>query len=94
MMTHSTLGTLAEVVVGFIAGFIVGVPYFASLWWNTQLFASGSAGKAIALQLGRIAVAVTVLFLLARLGLVTLLFAALGFLVVRPLVLRRFGGLQ
>jgi F1F0 ATPase subunit 2 len=93
-MTDSTLGTAAEVVGGFIAGFMVGVPYFASLWWNTRLFATGSAGKAIALQLGRIAVAVAVLTLLARLGLVTLGSAALGFLVARPLVLWGFGGLR
>ena len=93
-MTDSTLGTVAEVVGGFIAGFIVGIPYFASLWWNTQLFTTGSAGKAIAIQLGRIALAVAALILLARLGLVTLLSAGVGFLVARPLVLRHFGGLR
>jgi F1F0 ATPase subunit 2 len=93
-MTDSTLGTAVEVVGGFIAGFFVGIPYFASLWWNTRLFTTGSAGKAIALQLGRIAVAVAVLILLARLGVVTLLSAALGFMVARPVVLRHFGGLR
>jgi F1F0 ATPase subunit 2 len=92
-MTDSALAFATHAVGGFIAGFVLGVPYYASLWWNTQLFATGSAGKAIALQLARIAMAVTVLICLARLSLVTLLFGALGLLVARPFVLRRFGGL-
>jgi F1F0 ATPase subunit 2 len=93
MMTDSGLGFAVQMVGGLIVGFMVGVAYFASLWWNTQLFAAGSLGKAIALQLGRIAVAVAVLIFLARLSLVTLLFGALGLLLARPFVLRRFGGL-
>ena len=82
-MTDPTLGFAAQAAVGLIAGLVVGVAYFASLWWNTRLFTTGSAGRAIALQLGRIAAAVAVLVLLARLSLVTLLFGALGFLVAR-----------
>ena len=91
MVTDPTLGFPAQAAVGFIAGLVVGVAYFASLWWNTRLFTTGSAGRAIALQLGRIAAAVAVLVLLARLGLVTLLFGALGFLVARFSVLWGFG---
>jgi F1F0 ATPase subunit 2 len=90
-MTDPTLGFAAQAAVGFIAGLVVGVAYFASLWWNTRLFTTGSSGRAIALQLGRIAAAVAVLILLARLGLVTLLFGALGFLVARFSLLWRFG---
>ena len=90
-MTDPTLGFAAQAAVGLIAGLVVGVAYFASLWWNTRLFTTGSAGKAIALQLGRIAAAVAVLVLLARLSLVTLLFGALGFLVARFSVLWGFG---
>ena len=90
-MTDPTLGFPAQAAVGFIAGLVVGVAYFASLWWNTRLFTTGSAGRAIALQLGRIAAAVAVLVLLARLSLVTLLFGALGFLVARFSVLWGFG---
>jgi len=82
-MTDPALGFAAQAAVGSIAGLVVGTAYFASLWWNTRLFTTGSSGKAIALQLGRIAAAVAVLILLARLGLVTLLFGALGFLVAR-----------
>ena len=75
-------------------GLLVGAFHFASLWWNTRLFTTGEAGKAIALQLGRIAVAVAVLTLLARLGLAALLCGALGLLVARPLLLWRFGDLR
>ncbi len=91
MVTDPTLGFPALAAIGFIAGLVVGVAYFASLWWNTRLFTTGSAGRAIALQLGRIAAAVAVLVLLARLSLVTLLFGALGFLVARFSVLWGFG---
>jgi F1F0 ATPase subunit 2 len=82
-MTALTFGLPAQAAVGFVAGLVVGVAYFASLWWNTRLFTTGSSGRAIALQFGRIAAAVAVLIILARLSLVTLLFGALGFLVAR-----------
>ena len=90
-MTDPTLGFAAQAAVGLIAGLVVGVAYFASLWWNTRLFTTGSSGRAIALQLGRIAAAVAVLILLARLSPVTLLFGALGFLVARFPLLWGFG---
>ena len=74
-------------------GCFIGAFHFSSLWWNTQFFTPGAAGKAVALQLVRIAVAVAVLTLLARLlGLAALLSGGLGFLVARPLLLWRFGG--
>jgi F1F0 ATPase subunit 2 len=82
-----------KIVIGLIAGLLVGGFHFSSLWWNTQFFTTGAAGKAIALQLARIAVAVAVLTLLARLlGLAALLSGGLGFLVARPLLLWRLGG--
>jgi F1F0 ATPase subunit 2 len=90
-MTNPTLGFAAQAALGFIAGLVVGAAYFASLWWNTRLFTAGSAGKAIALQLGRVAAAVVALILLARFSLLTLLFSALGFLVARFSVLWGFG---
>jgi F1F0 ATPase subunit 2 len=93
-MTNLTLGFAAQAAVGFVAGLVVGAAYFASLWWNTRLFTTGSAGRAIALQLGRIAAAVATFVLLARLGMLTLLFGALGFLVARFSVLRGFGELR
>ena len=52
------VGLAGQIVIGLIAGLLVGAFHFSSLWWNTRLFTTGAAGKAIALQLGRIAVAV------------------------------------
>jgi F1F0 ATPase subunit 2 len=88
------VGLAGQIVIGLIAGLLIGGFHFTSLWWNTRIFAIGAAGKAIALQLGRIAVAVAVLMLLARLGLAALMCGALGFLVARPLLLWRFGALR
>jgi F1F0 ATPase subunit 2 len=88
------VGLAGQIVIGLIVGLLVGAFHFASLWWNTRLFTTGEAGKVIALQLGRIAVAVAVLTLLARLGLAALLCGALGLLVARPLLLWRFGDLR
>jgi F1F0 ATPase subunit 2 len=89
-----TVGLASQLLIGLSTGLLVGAFHFTSLSWNTQLFATGAPGKAIALQLGRIAVAVTALILLARLGLATLLCGGLGFLVARPLLLWRFGALR
>jgi F1F0 ATPase subunit 2 len=89
------VGLTGQIVIGLIAGAVLGAFHFTSLSWNTRLFTSAAAGKAIALQLGRIVVAVGALILLARLlGLAALLCGALGFLVARPLLLWRFGALR
>ena len=89
------VGLTGQIVIGLIAGAVLGAFHFTSLSWNTRLFTSGAAGKAIALQLGRILVAVGALILLARfLGLAALLCGTLGFLVARPLLLWRFGALR
>ena len=89
------VGLAAQIAIGLIAGLLIGAFHFSSLWWNTQFFTTGAAGKAVALQLVRIAVAVGVLTLLARLlGLAALLSGGLGFMVARPLLLWRLGGSQ
>jgi F1F0 ATPase subunit 2 len=80
-----------QVAIGLVAGFVVGVPYFASLWWSTRLFVTGSAGRAVALQLGRVGVALTALTLLARLSFIALLCGVLGLLLARSVLLSRFG---
>ncbi len=87
------VGLAGQIFIGLIAGLLIGAFHFSSLWWNTQFFTTGEAGKAITLQLVRIAVAVAVLTLLARLlGLAALLSGGLGFMVARPLLLWRLGG--
>ena len=88
-------GLAGQIVIGLIAGFLLGGFHFSSGSWNARLFAAGAAGKAIALQLGRIAVAVATPILLARLlRFPALLCGALGFLVARPLLLWRVGALR
>ena len=88
------VGLAGQVVIGLIAGFLAGVLHFASLWWNARLFTTGAASKAIALQVGRIAMTVGVLTSLARLGFVPLLSGVLGFLLARPLLVWRLGALR
>jgi F1F0 ATPase subunit 2 len=89
-----TGGLAVQIAIGLIAGFLIGVLHFGSLSWNARLFTSGSAGKAIAVQMGRIAVAVAVLTLLARLGFAALLCGGLAFLVSRPFMVWRFRALR
>jgi F1F0 ATPase subunit 2 len=89
-----TIGLAGQIGIGLVAGLGVGAFHFATLWWNTRLFTGGAAGKAVAVQLGRIAVAVAALTLLARLGFAALLSGAFGFLVARPLLVWRFGELR
>ena len=88
------VGLAGQIVIGLIVGFLIGVLHFGSLSWNARLFTTGAAGKAIALQMGRIAVAVAVLTLLARLGFAALLCGGLAVLVARPVLLWRFGALR
>jgi F1F0 ATPase subunit 2 len=89
-----TVGLAVEIAIGLIGGFVTGVLHFASLYWNARLFMSGLAGKAIGLQLARIAVTVGVLVLLARLGFAALVAGTVAFLVARPLMVWRFGALR
>lgn len=90
----TTGGLAVQVAIGLVAGFLVGVLHFASLSWNARLFTIGSAGKAIAVQMGRIAVAVAVLTLLARLGFAVLLSSGAAFLVARLFTVWRFGAIR
>jgi F1F0 ATPase subunit 2 len=46
------VGLAGQIVIGLIAGLLLGAFHFTSLWWNTRFFATGAAGKAIALQMG------------------------------------------
>jgi F1F0 ATPase subunit 2 len=89
-----TGGLAGQIGIGLVAGFLAGVLHFASLWWNTRLFAAGAAVKAVALQTGRILVAVAILTLLGRLGFAALLCGAFAFLLARPLLVWRFGALR
>ncbi len=89
-----TIGAPGQIVIGLVAGFLAGLLHYASLWWNTRLFAIGSATKAVLLQLARITVAVAVLTSLALLGFATLASSAFAFLLARPVLIWRFGALR
>ena len=91
MIADPMLCLAASSALGLIAGLVVGLVHFMSLHWNAQLFATGSAGTAVALQLGRIALAVGALFVLLLVSPSASLFGAIGFVVVRASVLRRHG---
>ncbi|NDW00133.1 ATP synthase subunit I [Salipiger sp. PrR002] len=71
-------------------GFALGWAHFASLRRVTDLYLeSGPAWRALALQLGRLAVLAGVLVGLALLGALPLLAGTLGLLLARQMVLRR-----
>jgi F1F0 ATPase subunit 2 len=93
-MRDMQLSIATTAAIGFVVGFLAGVSHFALLAWNAQLFVDGSTGKAVALQLARVAVSTLVLILLARLSLLALLAGAVGFLPARALMVSRFGGLR
>jgi len=83
-----------DAAIGLTAGLLAGLIHFSSLWWNTRLLVSRHAGKALVLQLARLALAAGTLAALTWLGAVALLAGALGFLLARQLLLRRLGGSQ
>ena len=90
-MTNPTLALAASFAFGLIAGLFAGLFHFASLWWNTRLLVTGSAAKAVFIQLARFAIAAAVLTTLAKLGAPALLGGASGFLLARRPLLQRFG---
>jgi F1F0 ATPase subunit 2 len=75
--------------LAFIAGILLGLGHFASLWWNCDAFAKGRIGRAFAIQLARLVSVVVGFALVARFGAVPLLAAGSGLLLARALVRRR-----
>ncbi|WP_372074005.1 ATP synthase subunit I [Tistrella mobilis] len=75
--------------LAFVAGLAAGTGFFLVLRRNTDLFAGGRIGLAIAMQVVRFAVLVPVLVLAARHGAGPLLAAALGVLIARRVVVGR-----
>lgn len=80
---------LLSLTAGF-GGVAVGVLHFSALDRVTQLYlGGGSVGRALLLQLSRLAVLGALLTGLAMLGALPLLSGALGLLVGRTIVMRR-----
>ncbi|PTQ74899.1 F1-F0 ATPase (N-ATPase) AtpR subunit [Celeribacter persicus] len=79
----------AYTLLGLILGFGVGLLHFASLKRVTAMYLSGTAtARAVALQLGRLALVAVLLVFLALKGAMPLLAGALGLLLARIVVLR------
>lgn len=72
-----------------LIGFALGLAYFAALRRTVTLFAAGRGWLApVALTLGRLAAAIIVLGLAAKLGATALLAMFVGFLVARAVAVR------
>ena len=89
MIASIALPPLLLLPLGLVAGLALGLFHFRALRWNCAFFAHGQAGRALLLQLTRLALAGLVLYGLARLGAGSLLAGALGFFGARALVMRR-----
>lgn len=78
------------IAAGFALGLGLGLIHFASLKRVAELYVGGgSLGRALGLQLLRLAILTGLLVLLARQGAAPLLAGALGIIVARWIVLRR-----
>ncbi len=76
---------------GGMVGAVVGYGYFTALWWNVLLIDRGATGRALLLLAARIAALALTLYVLARLGALSLLAGAGGLLVARRVLVRRIG---
>jgi F1F0 ATPase subunit 2 len=85
------LTLVRDASVGLFGGFLVGLLHFSSLWWNTRLLVAERAGKAIVLQVARLAVTAGALAILTWLGPLAFVSAGLGFFVARGRTVKRFG---
>jgi hypothetical protein len=83
-MTGASLAVAAAFV-----GLLFGIVYFAALRRNVELYTGGRSGfAAAALTLGRVAAAIVLFSLAAKLGELPLFSAFLGFLLARWIALR------
>ena len=89
-MTHTSLIAHPELtVMTALAGLMFGLLYFATLKRSVTLLVDGKGWLGpVALTLGRIAAAVALLVVAAKLGAAPLLAAFIGFLLARALTLR------
>ena len=85
------LPPVAGAAVGLVAGGLLGLVHFSTLWLNTKLYTRGGVAAALALQLARFAVLALVFYGLARLGALPLISGALALVAARALVVRRLG---
>ena len=81
----------ASLAAHLVAGTGLGIVYFSAIQWNARLLALGHhAGTGIALIIIRLVLLGGLLTLASREGAMPLLALALGVLIARPVVLRRY----
>jgi F1F0 ATPase subunit 2 len=79
------VSNMIALAMGLVAGAVLGVVFFGGLWWTTQRLPTTSR-PALLLSLSllvRVVVLAVGLLLVAQLGGIPLLFAALGLVAVR-----------
>jgi F1F0 ATPase subunit 2 len=79
----------AQIATGLSVGLLAGSIHFATLHWNVRLLIAGTAARALALQLLRLAGVAVWFALLAKLGPWALLCGVAGLLIARYVVIRR-----
>jgi F1F0 ATPase subunit 2 len=78
-----------------VAGTILGIFYFRSLWWNARRFsAGGRVAATIAVMIGRFVLLGALLTLASLEGALPLLVMALGVLIARSFVMRKVGEIE
>lgn len=76
-------------ILWFVAGLAAGAAHVVALWPNVQWFMMpGRRAAAVVVMAVRLLVLAAVLFLAARNGTASLLFAAFGVILARPVALR------
>jgi F1F0 ATPase subunit 2 len=85
-------GACLSLAAHLVAGIVVGVIYFRSLWWNARRFTMGGhVATTIAVMIGRFVILGMVLTLASLEGALPLLLMAAGVLIARSAVVRRIG---
>jgi F1F0 ATPase subunit 2 len=85
-------GTCLSLAAHLVAGIVVGVIYFRSLWWNARRFTMGGhVATTVAVMIGRFLTLGLLLTLASLEGALPLLLMALGVLIARSVVVRRIG---
>ncbi len=80
---------IIALMVGLVAGAIIGTGHLASLWWSVVLVRDGRPILGVMVQALRFAALALALALIARYGAEPLLAAAFGVLAARTVLLRR-----
>ena len=81
---------MAMVLVGLVAGAVLGAAHLASLWWSVVLMRDGRPVLGFITQALRFVVLALAFVLIARQGAAPLLAAAFGVLASRAFLLKRF----